>query len=55
MGDVDGDGKADLAIGAPRADFMGVDSGDPSIRRHLMERPMEDDLIKTAAKRILDA
>lgn len=35
--------------------FMGVDSGDASIRRHMMERPMEDDLIKTAAKRILDA
>lgn len=35
--------------------FMGVDSGDPELRRHMMERPMEDDLIKTAAKRILDA
>jgi len=35
--------------------FMGVDSGDPEIRRHMMDRPMEDDLIKTAAKRILDA
>ncbi len=35
--------------------FMGVDSGDPGIRRNMMERPMEDDLIKTAAKRILDA
>lgn len=35
--------------------FMGVDSGDADIRRNMMERPMEDDLIKTAAKRILDA
>ena len=35
--------------------FMGVDSGDPDIRRHMMERPMEDDLIKTAAQRIIDA
>ena len=35
--------------------FMGVDSGDSGIRRHLMERPMEDELIETAAKRILDA
>lgn len=35
--------------------FMGVDSGDAGIRRHMMERPMEDELIETAAKRILDA
>lgn len=35
--------------------FMGVDSGDADMRRHMMERPMEDDLIKNAAKRILDA
>lgn len=29
--------------------FMGVDSGDADIRRHMMERPMTDDLIKNAA------
>ena len=35
--------------------FMGVDSGDADIRRHLMERPMTDELIKNAAKNVLDA
>lgn len=35
--------------------FMGVDSGDPGLRRSLMERPMEDELIYEAARRIQDA
>jgi len=35
--------------------FMGVDSGDPEIRRHLMERPMSDELIFRSAKLIQDA
>lgn len=35
--------------------FMGVDSGDASIRRTLMERPMEDDLIYRSARRIQEA
>jgi anaerobic magnesium-protoporphyrin IX monomethyl ester cyclase len=32
--------------------FMGVDSGDADMRRHMMERPMTDDLIKNAAQLI---
>ncbi len=35
--------------------FMGVDSGDPDIRRHYMERPMPDELIFRAARLIKDA
>ncbi|TMA47934.1 MAG: B12-binding domain-containing radical SAM protein [Deltaproteobacteria bacterium] len=35
--------------------FMGVDSGDPEIRRHLMERPMTDELIFRSARLIQDA
>jgi radical SAM superfamily enzyme YgiQ (UPF0313 family) len=35
--------------------FMGVDSGDPDIRRHLMERPMTDELIFRSAQLIKDA
>ena len=35
--------------------FMGVDSGSPEIRRELMERPMRDELIYEAARRIMDA
>ena len=34
--------------------FMGVDSGDADMRRHMMERPMTDDLIKNAAQLIKD-
>jgi len=32
--------------------FMGVDSGDADIRRHMMERPMEDSLIHRSARLI---
>ena len=35
--------------------FMGVDSGDPEIRRHLMERPMTDELIYRSAQLVKDA
>jgi radical SAM superfamily enzyme YgiQ (UPF0313 family) len=35
--------------------FMGVDSGDPDLRRHLMERPMPDEVIVRAARTIQDA
>ena len=35
--------------------FMGVDSGDPEIRRNYMERPMPDELIFRAARLIKDA
>ena len=35
--------------------FMGVDSGDPDVRRHMMERPMTDDLIRNAAKTVLES
>jgi radical SAM superfamily enzyme YgiQ (UPF0313 family) len=34
--------------------FMGVDSGDPDLRRRLMERPMTDELIFKAAQTIKD-
>ncbi len=34
--------------------FMGVDSGDPDIRRQIMERPMTDELIVKAAQAIKD-
>ncbi len=34
--------------------FMGIDSGDPDIRRNLMERPMTDELVKRAAQTVLD-
>jgi len=34
--------------------FMGVDSGDADIRRHLMERPMSDELILRSAQLIKD-
>jgi anaerobic magnesium-protoporphyrin IX monomethyl ester cyclase len=32
--------------------FMGVDSGDPEMRRHMMERPMTDELIYRSAELI---
>ncbi len=35
--------------------FMGVDSGSPEIRRHLMERPMTDELIYKSAQAVKDA
>jgi anaerobic magnesium-protoporphyrin IX monomethyl ester cyclase len=35
--------------------FMGVDSGDPNVRRQVMERPMSDDLIYKSAQSIKDA
>jgi radical SAM superfamily enzyme YgiQ (UPF0313 family) len=35
--------------------FMGVDSGDPDIRRNYMERPMPDELIYRSAQLIKDA
>ncbi len=35
--------------------FMGVDSGDPDIRRYYMERPMPDELIFRSAKLVKDA
>jgi radical SAM superfamily enzyme YgiQ (UPF0313 family) len=35
--------------------FMGVDSGSPDIRRHLMERPMTDELIRKSAALIKGA
>ncbi len=35
--------------------FMGVDSGDESIRRQMMERPMSDELIYRSAQLIKDA
>jgi anaerobic magnesium-protoporphyrin IX monomethyl ester cyclase len=35
--------------------FMGVDSGDPDIRRQFMERPMTDELIYKAAGLVKDA
>ncbi len=35
--------------------FMGVDSGDPDIRRYYMERPMPDELIFRSAQLIKDA
>jgi anaerobic magnesium-protoporphyrin IX monomethyl ester cyclase len=34
--------------------FMGVDSGSPDIRRHLMERPMTDELIYKSAQAVKD-
>ncbi|HYY74370.1 MAG TPA: radical SAM protein [Solirubrobacterales bacterium] len=34
--------------------FMGVDSGDPALRRHIMERPMTDELIFKSARLIKD-
>jgi len=34
--------------------FMGVDSGDPELRRHLMDRPMTDELIYKSAQLIKD-
>lgn len=34
--------------------FMGIDSGDPDIRRNIMERPMTDELVKRAAQTVLD-
>lgn len=35
--------------------FMGVDSGDPEIRRNYMERPMSDELIYRSAQLVKDA
>jgi radical SAM superfamily enzyme YgiQ (UPF0313 family) len=35
--------------------FMGVDSGDPAVRRQVMERPMTDELIYKSAQLIKDA
>jgi radical SAM superfamily enzyme YgiQ (UPF0313 family) len=35
--------------------FMGVDSGDEEMRRHMMERPMSDELIHRAAAMIKEA
>jgi radical SAM superfamily enzyme YgiQ (UPF0313 family) len=35
--------------------FMGVDSGDADLRRHLMERPMTDELIFRSARLIKEA
>jgi radical SAM superfamily enzyme YgiQ (UPF0313 family) len=35
--------------------FMGVDSGDPEIRREYMERPMPDELIYRSAQLVKDA
>lgn len=35
--------------------FMGVDSGDPDIRRNIMERPMSDELIFRSARLIKEA
>ncbi len=34
--------------------FMGVDSGDETVRRQFMDRPMTDDLIYKAARTIID-
>jgi radical SAM superfamily enzyme YgiQ (UPF0313 family) len=34
---------------------MGVDSGDPDIRRHHMERPMTDEVLLRAGRTIMDA
>jgi len=35
--------------------FMGVDAGDPGLRRHLVERPMTDELIFKSARLIKEA
>ena len=35
--------------------FMGVDSGDPGLRRHIMERPMTDELIFKSAELVMGA
>ena len=35
--------------------FMGVDSGDPQLRREIMERPMKDERILRSARLIMEA